>query len=181
MVAVITRLPGRYALIDKTRGYEVSSDKRLLQHNVTRLSTQSVASDELHEQGAVLEAVEHKLVRMEQGRVKIREKIAGLRQQLAEARNLHKELGTAQTKRALMKLTKHLDSAVQKRDSILSDYRELKLLVRDQRALCKSLLRKEEARQKAVARFLEEWERRYDRETRMKEKNIRKRERLGKR
>ena len=60
----------------------------------------------------------------------------------------------------------------------MSDYRELKLLVRDQRSLYSSLVKKEEARQKAVARFLKEWELRYDRETRMKEKNIRKRGRL---
>ena len=68
---------------------------------------------------------------------------------------------------------------MQQRDSVLSDYRELKLLVRDQRSLYRSLVRKEEARQKAVARFLKEWERRYDRETRMKEKNVRNRGRLS--
>jgi len=151
-----------------------------MRNNVNRLSTQSVASDELREQGAELDAVQHKLARMEQGKVKVHEKIAGLRQQLAEARSLHKEQGTAQTKRTLMRLTKNLDSAIQQRDSIQSDCRELKLLVRDQRALYRSLIKKEEARQKAVARFLEEWERRYDRETRMKAKNVRKRERLGK-
>jgi hypothetical protein len=74
-----------------------------------------------------------------------------------------------------------VDNAVQQRDRVLSDYREMKLMVRDQRTLCRSLEKKEEAKQKAVARFLKEWERRYDQEIRIKEKTVRKRERLGKR
>ena len=102
-----------------------------------------------------------------------------MRQRLAEARKLHRDRDTAQTKRAVMSLTKKLDSALQQRDSVLFDHRELKLLVRDQRSLYRSLVKKEEARQKAVARFLKEWERRYDREIRMQEKNIRKRGRLS--
>jgi hypothetical protein len=39
---------------------------------------------------------------------------------------------------------------------------------------------KEEAKQKAVAKFLKEWERNYDREICMKEKYIRQRKRLTK-
>jgi len=150
-----------------------------MRNNLERISTQSVTPNELDEQWKELQAVERKLARMEQGRLKVREKIAGLRQQLAGARGLHREQGTPQTKRALASLTKKLDSALQLRDSISSDYRELKMLVRDQRALYKGLVKKEEARQKAVARFLKEWERRYDREIRMQEKTVRKRERLG--
>ncbi|KPJ79762.1 MAG: hypothetical protein AMJ58_10845 [Gammaproteobacteria bacterium SG8_30] len=61
---------------------------------------------------------------------------------------------------------------------MLSEYRELQLIVRDQRTLVDSLEKKEAARQKAVARFLKEWERNYDREMRMKEKTLRKRRRL---
>jgi len=157
----------------------LSTDRTLMRNNLERISTRSVTPSELDEQRAVLESVERKLARMEQGRLKVREKIAGLRQQLAEARSLHRERDTPQTKRALASLTKKLDSALQLRDSMSPDYRELKMLVRDQRALYRGLVKKEEARQKAVARFLKEWERRYDREIRMKEKTVRKRERLG--
>ncbi len=157
----------------------MGTGRTLMRNNLEKIATLSVTSDELVEQQAVLEAAERKLTRMEQRRVKILEKIAGLRQRLAEARNLHRDQDTAQTKRALMSLTKRLDSAMQQRESVLFDYREQKLLVRDQRSLYRSLVKKEEAKQKAVARFLKEWERRYDRETRMKEKNIRKRGRLS--
>ena len=159
---------------------ELGTNRTLMRNNLEKIVTLSVTPDELGEQRAVLEAAERKLTRMEQRRVQILKKIAGLRQRLAEARNLHRDRDTAQTKRALMSLTKKLDSAMQQRDSILSDYRELKLLVRDQRSLYRSLVKKEDAMQKAVARFLKEWERRYDRETRMKEKNIRKRGHMGK-
>jgi hypothetical protein len=158
---------------------ELGTDRTLKRHNLEKIATLNVTSDELGEQRKVLEAAERKLTRMEQRRVKLLEKIAGLRQRLAEARNLHRDRDTAQTQRALMSLTKKLDSATQQRDSLLSDYREQKLLVRDQRSLYRSLVKKDEARQKAVAGFLKEWERRYDRETRMKKKNIRKRGRLS--
>lgn len=157
----------------------MGTGRTLKRNNLEKIAALSVTPDELGEQRAVLEAAERKLTRLEQRRVKLLEKIAGMRQRLAEARKLHRDRDTAQTKRAVMSLTKKLDSALQQRDSVLSDYRELKLLVRDQRSLYRSLMKKEEARQKAVARFLKEWERRYDREIRMQEKNIRKRGRLS--
>lgn len=156
----------------------MGTGRTLVRNNIEKLSTNSVASDELRKQLAVLESAERKLERKEQGITRVREKIAGLRQQLADARRLKLERDTAQTKRALAAVIKKLEGAVQQRHGMLSDYRELKLMVRDQRTLCKSLGKKEEARQKAVARFLKEWERNYDREIRMKEKTVHKRERL---
>lgn len=156
----------------------MSADRTLMRNNVEKISTRSVVSDELDKQRALLQSAERKLERMEQGIEKIREKITGLRQQLAERRSLQQERGTAQTKRALAAVIKKLESAVQQRHGLLSDCREQKLMVRDQRILCRSLEKKEEARQKAVARFLKEWERDYDREIRLKEKAVRKRGRL---
>ena len=156
----------------------MSADRTLMRNNIEKISTNSVASEELGKQLAVLESARRKLERMEQGIARVRERIAGLQQQLAEARSLQQERGTAQTKRALAAMVKKLESAVQQRHGLLSDYREQKLMVRDQRALCRSMEKKEEARQKAVARFLKEWERNYDREIRLKEKAVRKRERL---
>ena len=149
-----------------------------MRDNVQKISTKSVTSDELRAQRAMLNTAERKLKRMEQGLELIREKITGLRQQLADARSLHRDRATTKTKRVLATMTRKLDDAVQQRNRMSSDYREFKLVVRDQRALCKSMEKKEEARQKAVARFLKEWERRYDREIRMKEKNVRQRKRL---
>jgi len=157
---------------------ELSDNRTLMRNNLERISTQSVTPDELEEQRKVLEAAERKLAKMERGYRNVREKIEGLRQQLAETRSLHRECETPQAKRSLASLAKRLDSALQRRDSVSSDYRELKMLVRDQRALYRGLVKKEEARQKAVTRFLREWERNYDREIRMKEKTVRKRERM---
>lgn len=156
----------------------MSADRTLMRNNVEKISTRSVDSDELDKQRALLQSAERSLVRMERDIEKVGEKIIGLRQQLAERRSLHKERGTAQTKRALAAAVKKLESAAQQRHGLLSDYREQKLMVRDQRALCRSMEKKEEARQKAVARFLKEWEREYDQDIRLKEKTVRKRERL---
>jgi hypothetical protein len=156
----------------------LSADRTLMRNNVEKISTRSVASDELDKQRALLQSAERRLVLMERGIKKVGEKITGLRQQLAERRSLQKEHGTAQTKRALAAAVNKLESAVQQRHGLLSDYREQKLTVRDQRALYMSMEKKEEARQKAVARFLKEWEREYDRDIRLKEKTVRKRERL---
>jgi len=157
---------------------ELTTDRTLMRSNLDRISTRSVRPDELDEQRKILEAAERKLVKVERDYRKLRETIAGLGLQLAEARSLNRERETPQTKRSLASLAKKLDSALQRRDSMSSDYRELKMLVRDQRAVCRGLVKKEEARQKAVARFLREWERNYDREIRMKEKTVRKRERM---
>ncbi|MGD2055604.1 MAG: hypothetical protein PVJ15_02265 [Gammaproteobacteria bacterium] len=159
----------------------MSADRTLKRNNVEKISEKSVTPDEVGRQRAVLETAERKLARLEQGLAKVRDKLAGLRQQLTEARSLHREWETTQTKSAVTTLIKKVDNAVQQRDRVLSDYREMKLMVRDQRTLCRSLEKKEEAKQKAVARFLKEWERRYDQEIRIKEKTVRKRERLGKR
>ena len=156
----------------------MSADRTLMRKNVEHISTKSVTSDEINQHWAVLDAAERKLTRLGQDIAKIREKITVLRQRLADARGLHRERDTAQTRRALLTVTNRLDSAMQQRDTMLSQFRELKLMVRDQRAVCKNLEKKEEARQKAVARFLKEWERRYDRETRIKEKNVQQRKRL---
>lgn len=158
----------------------MGKDRTLMRENVDRISSRSVTSDDLQAQRILLDKAERKLARMEEARVKIRERITGLREQLAEARSQHSEQNTIQSKRALMALTKKLNRAVQRRESVMSEFRELKLLVRDQRALYKSLVKKDIARQKAVAMFLKEWERNYDRETRMQEKNIRKREHMDK-
>jgi hypothetical protein len=159
---------------------ELSASRILMRNNLERISTGSVTSEELDKQRVNLRSAERKLERMGQRAERVREKIAVLRQQLAERRSLQKERGTAQTKRALAAVMKKLDSAVQQRHGLLSEYREQKLMVRDQRALCRSLEKKEEAMQKAVARFLKQWERDYDREIRLKEKAVRKRERLVK-
>ena len=60
---------------------------------------------------------------------------------------------------------------------MLVDYRELKQIVRDQRTICRHLGKKEEARQKAVAKFIREWEQNYDRALRLKARNVNQRRR----
>jgi hypothetical protein len=156
----------------------MSPDRALRRKNVEKIATDSVTSDEINAQRAELTAAERKLARMDQGIAKIREKVARLRQRLADARHQGRQRNTAQTGRAVTTASDKLDNARQQRDKMLSEYRELQLIVRDQRTLVDSLEKKEAARQKAVARFLKEWERNYDREMRMKEKTLRKRRRL---
>jgi hypothetical protein len=156
----------------------MSPDRALKRKNVKKIATDSVTSDEISAQRAELAAAERKLARMDQGTAKIREKVTRLRQQLANARNQDRQRNTAQTERAMTTARDKLDSARKQRDRMLSEYRELKLIVRAQRALVDSLEKKEAAKQRAVARFLKEWERNYDREMRMKEKTLRKRRRL---
>jgi hypothetical protein len=149
-----------------------------MQKNVENISTKSIPTDEIREQRAALKAAERKLAMKGQVLDGVRERISALRQQSLEKRRQHNEQGTATTKRALSTVLKRLESAVDQHDRQRSEYRELKQLVRDQQAVCRSLEKKENARQKAVAAFLKEWERRYDRNVRIREKNIRKRKRL---
>ena len=153
----------------------MAKDRTLMRTNAEKIATRSVAPDELQSQRAVLVKSEQKLSRLEQTKEKVLEKITRLRQQQAEAGRRHSAMNTLQTKQELLALTNKLKRAIQRRDRVVAGFRELRPLVREQRAVYKGLLKKEEERQKAVARFLREWERNYDRDIRMKQKNIRKR------
>jgi hypothetical protein len=150
-----------------------------MRRNVETISTRSVASGEIEAQQSELAAAMRKLARMNQRMVLIRGKIAGLRQELADARSRQRRRDTPETRQAVKVATNRLAAANQRRERIASDYRDLKPIVREQRALYRKLEKKEEAKQKAVAKFLREWERNYDREIRIKEKNVRQRKRLS--
>ena len=149
---------------------------RVLQHsNVEKLTTSSVASEELVTQQQELVKVERALKRMDQRVEKVKETVARARGRLAEMREKDRAQGTSQTKRAVATARDRLEQAREKRDSLLSDYREMKLMVRDQRLLVRGLEKKEVAKQEAVARFLRQWERDYDRKMRMKARTVHKR------
>lgn len=152
--------------------------KTLMRKNAETISTRSVTSGEIENQRAELAAAVRKLARLEKRMVLIREKITGLRQELADARSRQQRRDTTETRQAVKSATNRLAGAIRRRDGISSDYRDLKQIVREQRALYRKLGKKEEARQKAVAKFLREWERNYDREIRLREKNVRQRKRL---
>jgi len=96
-----------------------------------------------------------------------------------DLRGQEKVKETKQIRRRLEVANNRLSNLRQRRDSMLPEYRELKLMVRDQRALLKALEKKEIARQAAVARFLKEWERDYDRKMRRKQKNARIRKKIS--
>jgi uncharacterized protein YktA (UPF0223 family) len=157
----------------------MAQKRTLMRENVKSISTKSVSTDEIETQRQALAAAQRRLDRLAQRVLLIREKIAVLRDELAEAKNLHRENGSGKTKRSVMAAVNRLDTAIRRRNKLLEDYRELKQIVRDENTLCKKLEKKEEAKQKAVAKFLNEWERNYDREVRMKEKNVRQRKRLA--
>jgi hypothetical protein len=142
-----------------------------------RVARNTVASEEFVQQRKALVAAERKLTALQRRITRAREKVAVLSDDLAARRAERQRQQSTATGRALSAATKKLETALGQRDSLLAEYREMKQLVRGQRALCRKLERKEEARQKAVAKFLKEWERNYDREIRMKEQNIERRRR----
>ena len=157
----------------------MAQKRTLMRENVRSISTKSVSSDEIETQRKALAAAQRKLDSMAHRILLIRERIAVLRAELAEAKKLHRDSGSRKTERAVMAAVNKVDTAIRRRNKVLENYREMKQIVRNQGALCKTLEKKEEAKQKAVAKFLKEWERNYDREVRMKEKNVRQRKRLA--
>ena len=156
----------------------MAQKRTLMRENVKSISTESVSSDEIEIQRKALAAVQRKLDSMAHRILLIRERIAVLRDELAEAKQLHRDSSSTKTERAVTAAVNKVDTAIRRRNKLLENYREMKQIVRNQGALCKTLEKKEEAKQKAVAKFIKEWERNYDREVRMKEKNVRQRKRL---
>ena len=153
--------------------------ERTLKGEINRKNTTgSVMPAEIVAQQKELAASERKLEQAGNAVTRIKEKVALERQRLADARSQHRAQNTKQSQRAFNSATNRLQKLRQDRDNLMSEYRELKLIVRDQRNLLASLEKKEVAKQEAVARFLKEWERNYDREMRMKRMTVHKRKRL---
>ena len=146
-------------------------DRMLRRKNIENISANSVTTDEISDQRKELAAAERRLDRMESKVEAIREKVAQSRQRVDELRS-QARAGNKKTIRRMLETSKNrLSTLRQQRDNILQEYRELKLMVRDQRALVTALEKKEAARQLAVARFLRKWERDYGRKMRRKKKN----------
>ena len=145
--------------------------RTLKRRNIENITANSVASDEIETQRKELAAAEHRLQRMKQRILATKDRVAKARQQLYDLRNQTKVEDTKKNRRRRDTFKNRLGRLRQQRDIMLAEHRELNLMVRDQRALLKALEKKEVARQAAVARFLEEWERDYDRKMRRKKKN----------
>jgi hypothetical protein len=154
-------------------------ERALKNRNIRNITASSVASDEISAQRKELAAAERRLNRMEQKIPAIKDQVAQSRLRLSDLRNQSKAKNKKQITRMHETAKHRLSSARQQRDKMLSEHRELKLIVRDQRALVKALEKKEAARQAAVARFLREWERDYDRKMRIKQKNAQIRKKLS--
>jgi predicted nucleic acid-binding Zn-ribbon protein len=155
-------------------------EQTLKRKNIEKITTSSVASDEITAQQKELATAERKLKQVGNSVSKIKDKVELVRQQLSVARNQYRSANTKQTQRAFTTANNRLQKLRQDLDRKLSEYREIKLIARDQRSLVKSLEKKETAKQKAVARFLKEWERDYDQNMRMKRKTVHKRRRAMK-
>lgn len=153
-------------------------ERALKNSNIKNITVSSVASDEISAQRKELAAAERRLDRMEQKILAKKDQVAQSRQRLSDLRNQSKTKNKKQITRMHETAKNRLSKSLQQRDKILSEYRELKLIVRDHRTLLKALEKKEAARQAAVARFLKEWERDYDRKMRIKQKNARIRKKL---
>lgn len=155
-------------------------EQKLKRKNIEKITTSSVASDEITAQQKELATAERELKHVGNSVLKIKDKVILLRQQLLDARDQYRSKNTKRTQRVLTNADDRLQDIRQELDSKQSEYRELTLIVRDQRSLIKSLEKKEAAKQKAVARFLKEWERDYDRNMRMKRETVQKRRRIVK-
>ena len=155
----------------------MNKKRSLLRDNVEKLSTASVHMGTLRAQQNELKKAETGLLRMEQRVFMGQEKVRNLRALLSEARLKHKQKNTPQTKRTSETVAKKLQLALQKRNEAVSRFRDMKQIVRDQRAMYKKLEKKEVAKQKAVAKFLKTWERDYDREIKLREKKAKQRRR----
>jgi len=155
----------------------LNKKRSLLRDNVEKLSTASVHMGTLRAQQNELKKAETGLLRMEQRVFMGQEKVRNLRALLSEARLKHKQKNTPQTKRTSETVAKKLQLALQKRNEAVSRFRDMKQIVRDQRAMYKKLEKKEVAKQKAVAKFLKTWERDYDREIKLREKKAKQRRR----
>ena len=155
----------------------MNKKRSLLRDNVEKLSTASVHLGTLRAQQNELKKAETRLLCMEQRVFMGQEKVRNLRALLSEARLKHKQKNTPQTKRTSETVAKKLQLALQKRNEAVSRFRDMKQIVRDQRAMYKKLEKKEVAKQKAVAKFLKTWERDYDREIKLREKKAKQRRR----
>jgi predicted nucleic acid-binding Zn-ribbon protein len=155
-------------------------EQTLKRKNIEKIMTSSVVSDEITAQQKELAAAERKLEQVNNSVLKMKDKLDLIRQQVSDARNQSRSKNTKQTQRALTSAKDRLQKLRQDLDGKLSEYREMKLIVRDQKSLVTNLEKKETAKQKAVARFLKEWERDYDRNMRRKRKNVQKRRRTMK-
>jgi ABC-type transporter Mla subunit MlaD len=151
--------------------------RSLLRGNIEKLSKPSVRVNTLRAQKDELKKAETALVRKEQRVFRLQVKVRDLRAQLNETKLRHKNKNTAQSKRACETAANKLKTAIQHRKEAVSQYRDMKQVVRDQRATYRKLERKEAAKQKAVAQFLKKWEREYDREISLREKKAKQRRR----
>ena len=154
------------------------SQRTLKGRNIEKIIKESASSEEINAQKKGLVAAERNLQKIERNAVISKDKVVLLRGRLDVARTEHRSRNTKQTERAFKTAKARLQKARQIRDQLLTDHREQKLIVRDQRNLLNSLEKKEVAKQKAVAKFLKEWERDYDRKMRMKENTVQRRKRL---
>ena len=154
-------------------------ERALKQRNIDNIATSSVTSREIDAQRKELVAAERNLSRMEQKLLVLKDQVDQSILRQKDLRGQYKVKKTKQIRRRLEVANNRLSDLRQRRDNMLPEYRELKLMVRDQRALLKALEKKEIARQAAVARFLKEWERDYDRKMRRKHKNARIRKKIS--
>ena len=129
------------------------SQRTLKGGNIEKIRNDSASSEEISAQNKLLVAAERNLQKIERNTLISKDKVIQLRARLDITRAQHESRNTKQTERALKTAKARLQKARQVRDKLLTDYREHKLIVRDQRNLLNSLEKKEVAKQKAVYSF----------------------------
>ena len=158
-------------------GTSMCPEQALKRKNIKKILNRSVASNEIDSQQKELANSERKLNQAGDNVSKIKDKVDQARQRLIEVRNQHRTSKTKQAQRAITSANNRLQIFRQDLDDKRAIYRELMIIVREQKSMVKSLEKKEAAKQKAVAKFLKDWERDYDHKMHLTRSNVQKRKR----
>lgn len=86
---------------------------------------------------------------------------------------------SAVSRKAVSAARERVRNAALQRSEAAARHREAKTLLKDQAQLAKSLERKQRAREKAVAAFIKQWDKDYDKTTALKRNNIAARKKIA--
>ena len=109
------------------------SQRTLKGSNIENIRNDSASSEEISAQKILLVDAVRNLQKTERNTLISKDKVAQLRGRLDIARTPHGSWNTKQTERAFKTAKARLQKARQDSDKLLADYREQKLIVRDQR------------------------------------------------
>ena len=99
-------------------------EQKLKRKNIEKITTSSVASDEITAQQKELATAERKLKHVDNSVLKIKNKVVLIRQQLLDARDQYRSKNTKRTQRVLTNADDRLQDIRKELESKQSEYRE---------------------------------------------------------